>query len=594
MTPAADIGVAGFEIKVAGTALDPLVHEEVSEIIVDGRLRVPDRLTLRIRDDAQEVIDAGTFAIGGAITVAMGADDESGSALVFDGQITALAPQFDVTTATLTVLALDRGCLLQRAPATAAYQSMSYGDIARKLASAAGLSPGTIEAGLTLDFVQQSNETPWDFLWRLAADVDFEVKVTGKKLNFRPAGGPAGGTPVELTMGENLRSFSPRVTGVEQIDSVEVRGWDPISAKSMSATTSPQATQSKPGVKRDDVAKKLGSGSAIVVDQPLINQTHATAVAKSVAARIANAYIEGEGTADGTPALTAGAKVKLDGVGKTFNGTYAISGVRHAITSYSTFETRFFISGREDRSLFGLATRGAADPDGWAKRIVVGVVTNNDDPDKQGRVRVRYPALSDDHEGWWARVVATGAGGSRGLVSLPVPGDEVLIAFEHESDQHPYVLGAVFNGQALPGELQKTDKSFGLFSDKELIVKAVDRIAMTGQKSMTLTSADDAKLTTKGGGGMGNVEVSSVANLALASDQASTFEAQTSLGAKAGTAMTIEAGTTLDVKSNIAMTVAAGTTLELSGTGMVTIKAASIRLQADGVVQISAPQVMLG
>ena len=274
----------------------------------------------------------------------------------------------------------------------------------------------------------------------------------------------------------------------------------------------------------------------------------------------------------------AGSRIKLAGVGKTFDGTYAISGVRHLITSYATYETRFFISGREDRSLLGLAAARAAESDGWAKRIVVGVVTNNDDPDKQGRVRVRYPALADDHEGWWARVVATGAGGSRGLVSLPVPGDEVLIAFEHESDQHPYVLGAVFNGLAMPGELQKTDKSFGLFSDKELIVKAVDRIAMTGQKSMTLTSADDAKLTTKGGGGMGNVEVSSAANLALS----------------AGLAATFEATTTLDVKSNTSMTIAAGTTLEVSGTGMVTIKAASITLQADGVVQISAPQVMLG
>jgi uncharacterized protein involved in type VI secretion and phage assembly len=256
--------------------------------------------------------------------------------------------------------------------------------------------------------------------------------------------------------------------------------------------------------------------------------------------------------------------------------------VRHLIRSYATYETQFFISGREDRSILGLAASAAAPSDGgWARRIVVGIVTNNDDPDKQGRVRVRYPALADEIEGWWARVVAPGAGGARGLLSLPEVGDEVLVVFEHGSEQHPYVLGSVFNGQALPGELSRIDGSFGLFSDKELVITAVDRIAMTGAKTMTLTSAGDATLTTKGGGAggaPGNVAVSALGDLALSADQAATFEATT----------------TLDVKTKTAMTLGAGATVEISANGMVTIKGASIKLEASGLLQLSAPQVMLG
>jgi phage protein D len=581
MTPSADdIGVAGFDIRVAGSDVGDLVLDAVSEIVVDARLRVPDRLALRLSDDDQSIVDAGTFAVGTAITVSLSGDDDAQTSVVFDGQVSALAPYFDTTTATLTVLALDRGCLLQRAPATASYQNMSYGDIATKLGSGAGLGVGTIAGGLTLPFVQQSNETPWDFLWRLALEVDFEVKVTGSKLNFRPAGGPAGGAPVTLTLGENLRSFAPRVTAVQQIDSVEVRGWDPVAAKALTATATPGATDSKPGVSRADVADALGAGSEIVVDHPLIDQQHASTVAKSVAAQIANAFVEGEGTADGNPALLPGSKLTLDGIGATFGGTYAVSGVRHVMRSYATYETQFSISGREDRSLLGLAASRASAQDGWARRIVVAVVTNNDDPDKLGRVRVRYPALADDHEGWWARVLAPGAGGARGLLSLPEVGDEVLVAFEHESEQHPYVLGSVFNGQALPGALSRVDGSFGLFSDKELIVTAVDKIAMTGAKELTLTAGGDATLTTKGAGqgAPGNVEVSSKANLALSADQSASLEATT----------------TLDVTSKTAMTLDAGTTLEVSGKGMVTIKAASIKLEATAMVQVSAPQVMLG
>jgi phage protein D len=572
-------GVAGFEINAGGAAVDPAVLDAVVELVVDSRLRVPDRLTIRFRDDAQAITAAGTFAVGTALRVRLAATQDAASSLVFDGQVTGLAPRFDATSATLTVLALDRGCLLQRAASTASYQDMSYGAIATQLAGGVGLGTGTIEDGLTLAFVQQANETDWDFLWRLAHDVGYEVKVSEQKLNFRPAGGPAGGSPVTLTLGEELRSFAPRVTGVGQVDTVTVRGWDRTAAQSTTASASPPAaTDSTPGLSRSSLADALGSGGATIVDHPFLDTQHATSIATSAAAAIANAFVEGEGVAAGDPALQAGAKVVIAGVGSTFEGTYALSGVRHVIRAHSSYETRFFIDGREDRSLFGLTQSSART--GWGRRIVVGVVTNNDDPDTQGRVRVRYPALSDDAEGWWARVVAPGAGGARGLLTLPDVGDEVLVAFEHESEQHPYVLGSVFNGQALPGDLAQTDGSFGLFSEKKLVVTAGDAIAITGAKALTLTASGDALLTTDadGDGPPGQVSISSKGSLSLSSKQDASVAATTSLGLTAKTSITLDAGTTL----------------EISGEGQVTIKAASIKLEATAVVQISAPQVMLG
>ena len=64
---------------------------------------------------------------------------------------------------------------------------------------------------------------------------------------------------------------------------------------------------------------------------------------------------------------------------------------------------------------------------GWGNSVVIGTVTNNNDPDKLGRVRVKYPALGDDTEGWWARVAAPNAGSARGLLMMPQVGDEVVI-----------------------------------------------------------------------------------------------------------------------------------------------------------------------
>jgi len=82
--------------------------------------------------------------------------------------------------------------------------------------------------------------------------------------------------------------------------------------------------------------------------------------------------------------------------------------------------------------------------------VVVGVVTNNQDPDGMGRVKVKFPWLSDQDESHWARVAAPMAGKERGFYFLPEVEDEVLVAFEHGDARFPYVLGALWNGKEGP------------------------------------------------------------------------------------------------------------------------------------------------
>ena len=84
------------------------------------------------------------------------------------------------------------------------------------------------------------------------------------------------------------------------------------------------------------------------------------------------------------------------------------------------------------------------------KGVVVGIVTNNQDPDEMGRVKVKFPCLSDDEESHWARIAAPMAGNDRGVYFLPEVEDEVLVVFEHGDIRFPYVLGALWNGNDAP------------------------------------------------------------------------------------------------------------------------------------------------
>ncbi len=82
--------------------------------------------------------------------------------------------------------------------------------------------------------------------------------------------------------------------------------------------------------------------------------------------------------------------------------------------------------------------------------VVVGIVTNNQDPDGMHRVKVKIPSLSQDDESNWARVASPMTGNDRGLYFLPEVDDEVLVIFEYGDIHYPCVIGSLWNGQDTP------------------------------------------------------------------------------------------------------------------------------------------------
>src|SRR2546421_10678153 len=82
--------------------------------------------------------------------------------------------------------------------------------------------------------------------------------------------------------------------------------------------------------------------------------------------------------------------------------------------------------------------------------LVVALVTNNQDPDKLGRVKVKFPWLDDQVESWWARIAYPMAGKERGFWWVPEIDDEGLVGLEHGDVRFPYIAGALHNGQDKP------------------------------------------------------------------------------------------------------------------------------------------------
>jgi uncharacterized protein involved in type VI secretion and phage assembly len=82
--------------------------------------------------------------------------------------------------------------------------------------------------------------------------------------------------------------------------------------------------------------------------------------------------------------------------------------------------------------------------------LVLGEVIDIDDPEGQGRLKLRLLARSSDAESQWAPVARPLASGGFGLWFPPVTGDVVVVGFEDGRIERPYVLGAIFTGDNQP------------------------------------------------------------------------------------------------------------------------------------------------
>jgi type VI secretion system secreted protein VgrG len=75
--------------------------------------------------------------------------------------------------------------------------------------------------------------------------------------------------------------------------------------------------------------------------------------------------------------------------------------------------------------------------------VVTAIVVDNNDPDKRGRIKVRFHWQEDVTS--WVRMSSPHAGGKRGMLFWPEIGDEVVVAFEEGDPERPIVIGSIWN-----------------------------------------------------------------------------------------------------------------------------------------------------
>ena len=196
----------------------------------------------------------------------------------FKGQIAAVEPEFGANGCIIAIRAYDKSHKLNRNKKTRTFQNVSCSNMAQKVIGENGLSANAQSTDVVHEFFQQSNETDWDFLWRIALKHDYLVVADDRTIHFQPADKSAG-APVSLTWQQELISFRPRMSGVQQPQNVEVRAWDPKSKQNVSGSAGSPATTSQPGKNRASVSSALGGGTISVTDRVAADSSEANAIA---------------------------------------------------------------------------------------------------------------------------------------------------------------------------------------------------------------------------------------------------------------------------------------------------------------------------
>jgi uncharacterized protein involved in type VI secretion and phage assembly len=602
--------VPKFSVKINGIP-DPTLFGYITEIVVDTNVFMPGMFTITLQDKA-DIVGLLKF-VDNVLMFRLGAPVEI-SALITNrktqiptkqtlikGEITAIEPIFsDDGSVSFRIRGYDKAHRLTLGKKTRAFGGMpapSVTDmqIVGQIASENGLIPKIDANSLLYNYVLQYNQSDWDFLWSRAQMLGYELYVDDMTLNFVEAGKSRNFTPTALKWGENLRRFEPRIVAAGAVTGVTVQGWDEgkqQTVKGSSSSFSGDTAATIPGALiPGSQAIKLAFMKTKAED--LIAEPTATSV--SIANQVAAArmgehesqFVRASGEAEGHPDILAGTNVAVTQVGVRFSGKYYVTEARHILRN-GDYRVQFEVTGRSPYTIRHLLMGKESSSSNKIYGVVVGIVTNNNDLEAQGRVKVKFPWMSDELETGWVRVAMLGGGKEYGMFFAPEINDEVLVAFDQGDISSPYIVGSLWSGKNKPPAAP---------SGKAVVGGKVNQRIMRSRSGHVIVLDDTAgaeKILLQDKTGKNSLEIDSVKNaITIKSAGDLTIDVTGKLILKSKQDFTVESTTKADIKVGsaeltleMAGSALKGTKLDLQGQTQTAIQGAQTSVKGSAMVEI--------
>lgn len=575
-------------VKVDGSPLSDTVLQHLVSVRVQRSLRLPGRTTLRFADVGYAVSSSGFFSIGKKVEVGV---YQGGS--LMSGTVTGMSLlQQEGDHPDLVVTVDDAAHKLTRGSKVKTYLNMTFSDIVSQVAGGAGVTAEVTATSEVHPYVLQA-DSDLAFLDELAARSGYDWWVEGTALQFKP---PSTAGPVlTLELGKDLQEFSVSASGLLPT-TAQVVGWDNATQASIvgqgssaSSAVLPSSDFVQPFV---GTSSPLGDAPVVIGSFTPLTQTEAATAGGALRSQWAAGAVEARGTAEVSDKLKPGVAITVSNAGPT-SGKYHLTEVDHRYDRRG-FRTQFIAGDRSRTGLADTLTGGRRSGSFNVPGLVVGVVTNVDDPDKAGRVKLKYPSVSSEVEGPWARIVTLGAGNKRGLVFQPEVNDEVLVAFEGGDPRQPVVLGGLFSGKnVLPewGVKSGTVQSRRITSRLGHVIELADgtdpanqhiQLQLSTTTHKVRLGADKLELEVASGkpisikAGSASFEIDASGNVAIKGNKVS-IEAQTELALSGNSKAGLTSQGQLAVQGSMVSVKGQGTT-SVEASGPLTLKGAMVAI----------------
>ena len=439
-------------LTLQGVQLPEAQLNGLQSIRVQQRLSQPTQCELVFQDPPGPMDVAAELQPGRALEITLQAETGLLGTL-FKGEVTAAELAFGPDQVqTISVRAYDLLHRLRKRQPVRAHVETTIHDLAEEMVGDLSLSVRSEEKGPLRKRLIQHDRTDLDFLVEQAAKCGMYLSLREETLHLCTLRGV--GAEQLLTVGESLLEARFELNGESACRMVDTLAWNPLRSEVHREST--DAARVGTEVRAETAPTRFSEdGSWSLAGGAAEHAHHASTLAQGELDRRVAYETMFWGVTEGNPALMPGTPVQIEALPAPYSSRYVITSATHTIDHEGGFTSE--ISSVPPRLELGDRTPNPV--------MAPGTVTQVNDPQRLGRVRVSLPTYNN-LESEWLQVVHSGGGKNKGLIILPSVGDEVLILLSHGDPAQAVIIGGLFGMEGAPdsGVEGSTTRRYSLFT----------------------------------------------------------------------------------------------------------------------------------
>ncbi|MFW0717733.1 type VI secretion system Vgr family protein [Pedobacter sp. N23S346] len=362
-----------------------------------------------------------------------------------------------------------------------------------------------------IDYLIQYKESDWEFLNRLSGEYHEWLYYDGQQLNF---GKPDVQKDVALFYGRDVHNlqYAMEVAPIKN----KRFAYNPKQDEMLQSESSGKADGNPDlahAIKASNLmySKTFNQPSLIRVDNGGDIKSHVENEEKAHISELLKVNASGDNCELGIGTIaeiTMSIRQEIAFVTESL-GQFLITSITHNLDGTGKYHNTFEgVVSSTERILVTNYSKPSPD-------MQLADVIDNDDPQGQGRIKVKFKwecKTNDVTE--WLRVITPDAGSSekvsknRGFVFIPEIGDQVAVSFEEGNIARPIVLGSVFHGKSGSGGsssnnskslTSKSGHTFTMDDAGGMLMKdktGLNHVFIDGNNEITVTSDNIVKLQT--------------------------------------------------------------------------------------------------